>query len=353
LQKLACVIQFGEAESRMIGMAERRIGQLSFADEAAAAAAGGNEVLERASALLDWRPVEALMSGVRSGPMGAPGYPALLMLKVLLLQRWYGLSDPAMEDALKDRLSFRRFVKLPLSEKIPDHSTIWRFRESLGAELSERVFLEIGGQIEASGFVVKQGTLVDASLIPAAVNAPKRPDRPLPPDESGRPASKLVRSELDPDAAWTKKEGKYRFGYKLHAAMDKQSRIIRRIGFTPANINETAVADRLICGDEKIVYADKAYDSKERSGDLARRGIGNGIMRRGHRFQPLTRAELRRNRLLAKHRGAIEPLFNLFKNVHGLRRARYRGLRRNACAAVLTAIAINLKRWATCWTVPA
>ncbi len=329
-------------------MSERQIGQLSFADEVVAASAGGNEVLDRVSGLVDWSSVEKLLHELRGGRMGAPAYPALLMFKALLLQRWYALSDPALEEALKDRLSFRRFVGLPLSEAIPDHSTLWRFREALGPELSERIFLEIGRQIERSGFVLKQGTLIDASLVPSAVNAPKRPDGPLPPDASGRPASKLVRSELDPDAAWTKKDGRYYFGYKLHAAMDKTSRIIRRVIVTAANINDSQEADRLIFGDEKIVYADKAYDSKERRQKLTLLGIRNGIMRRGHRSRPLTAAEGRRNQRLAKHRGAIEPIFNLFKNVHGFGRARYRGLGRNACALTLAALAINLKRWATC-----
>jgi IS5 family transposase len=269
-----------------------------------------------------------------------------MMFKALLLQRWYALCDPALEEALKDRLSFRRFVGLPLTESIPDHSSLWRFREAMGADRCERVFAEIGRQIERCGFVLKQGTLIDASLIPAAVNAPKRPDGPMPPDASGNPASKLVKSEHDPDAAWTRKEGKYHFGYKLHAAMDKTSRIIRRLAFTPANVNESTVADRLVCGDEKIVYADKAYDSRARRQHLKDRAIKNGIMRRGHPNRALTQAEVRRNARIAKHRAPIEPLFSLFKHVYGFARARYRGLARNATAVTLAAIAINLKRWA-------
>jgi IS5 family transposase len=334
-------------------MSERKIGQLSFADEAVAAATGGNEVLERVSGLIDWNRIEALLSELHGGRMGAPAYPALLMFKALLLQRWYALSDLALEEALKDRLSFRRFVGLPLSEVIPDHSTLWRFREVLGPKLCERIFVEIGRQIETSGFVMKQGTLIDASLVPSAVNAPKRPDEPPPPDASGRPGSKLVTSKLDRDAAWTKKADKYHFGYKLHAAMDKQSRIIRRVIVTPANISDSQEGDHLICGDEKIVYADKAYDSKERRQSLTLRGIKNAIMRRGHPRRELTPAEVRRNKRIAKHRGAIEPLFSLFKNVYGFARARYRGLSRNSCAFTMAAIAINLKRWATCCPLPA
>src|SRR5271155_234905 len=171
-------------------MSERVTGQSSFAERLVVEASGGNAVLEKIAHFVDWQPVATLLAEVRGGTMGAPGYPALMMFKALLLQRWYGLSDPAMEEALKDRLSFRHFLGVGLSEKLPDHSSLWRFREALGPKLSERLFVEIGRQIEASGFVLKQGTLIDASLIPAAVNAPKKPEGSMPPDEDGRPASK-------------------------------------------------------------------------------------------------------------------------------------------------------------------
>jgi len=334
-------------------MAERRVGQLSLGEGAVVAASGSNGVLERVAVLVDWVPVEALLHELRSGPMGAPGYPALMMFKALLLQRWYALSDPALEEALKDRLSFRRFIGVSLSDPIPDYSTLWRFREALGEARSAAVFAQIGRQIEGWGFVLKQGTLIDASLVPAAVKAPPPPKGDLPPDADGRPASRLVASEHDPDAAWTSKNGKRHFGYKLHIAMDQTSRIIRRLMVTPANVNDTVVADGLICGDEAMVYADKAYDTHARSERLARLGIANGIMRRPNKWQKLTRDEVARNERLAKTRGAIEPLFSLFKNVYGFTRARYRGLRRNAAAFALAAIAMNLKRWARCQPVAA
>ena len=293
-------------------MAERKVGQLSFAEGLVVEPVGGNAVLEKVAAFVDWEPIDRLLSPVRGGVMGAPAYPALMMFKALLLQRWYALSDPALEEALKDRLSFRHFLGVGLSETLPDHSSLWRFREDLGAELSNRIFAEIGRQIEAAGFVLKQSTLIDASLVPAAVNAPRKPEVPLPPDADGRPASKLVRSKLDPDAAWTKKEGSYHFGYKIHAAMDEKSRIIRRVLVTPANVNESEPADRLICGDERSVLADKAFDSHARRAMLKDMGIINGIMRRGHPRRPLTRSELRRNKRIGKRRGAIESLFCLF-----------------------------------------
>ena len=324
-------------------MAERRIGQLSFADDLVAERP--NVTLERIASLVDWSRVEALLHGLRSGSRGAPAYPSLVLFKALLLQQWYGLSDPGLEETVADRLSFRRFLGLSLSEPVPDHSTLWRFREQLGKSgLAEHAFASIVGQIERSGFVLKRGTLIDASLIRSAVNAPEPPAAPPTLDGEDRPASKLVGSPHDPEAAWTKKEGRYFFGYKMHVGMDADSRIVRRLAFTPANINESVAADALICGDEAIVYADKAYDSHARRKLLRTKHIMNGIMRRGHPRRPLTAYAIRRNKRLAKHRGTIEAIFSLYKNVHKLARARYRGLARNATTAYLTAAAMNLKR---------
>jgi len=325
-------------------MSERGIGQLSFAD--GLLGPRRNATLERIAELVDWQAVEGLLRGLRSGVMGPPAYPALALFKALLLQQFYGLSDPQLEEALADRLSFRHFLGLSLTDSVPDHSTIWRFREQLAKSgLAERAFALITGQIEQSGFVLKRGTLIDASLVRAAVNAPAPPTTPLPPDADGRPASKLVKSPLDPDAAWTKKEDKYLFGYKAHVAMDERSRIVRRAVFTPANVNDTVPADQLICGDEKSVYADKAYDSNARRALLKALGIRDGIARRSNRWHPTRPSVVRRNALISRARAPIEPLFALLKNVHRFARARYRGLARNAGAFYLAVTAMNLRRW--------
>jgi IS5 family transposase len=327
-------------------MSERRIGQLSFADNLVADASQGNATLKRIAELVDWKDVESLLAGLRSGPMGAPGYPALALFKALLLQQFYGLSDPQLEESLADRLSFRHFVGFSLTDGVPDHSTIWRFRDQLAKSgLAERVFALITGQIERSGFVLKRGTLIDASLVPAAVNAPPPPRTPLPPDPDGRPASKLVKSPLDPDAAWTKKEGKYVFGYKAHVGMDQDSRIVRRALFTAANVHDTVPADQLICGDEKTAYADKAYDSLARRARLKALGIRNGIAQRANWRFAVTRWEVRRNELISRTRAPVEPLFALLKNTYRFARARYRGLARNSGAFYLAITAMNLRRW--------
>jgi transposase, IS5 family len=248
-------------------MAERRMGQMSFADNLVMDVVEANSTLDQIAGLVDWTEVAALLSVLRSGSMGAPGYPALMLFKALLLQQWHGLSDPELEVALKDRLSFRRFLGVSLSERLPDHSSLWRFREQLGESgLAERAFATITAQIERAGFMLKRGTLIDATLIRSAVNPPPPPAE-TPPDADGRPASKLVRHPGDPEAAWTRKQGRHFFGYKAHLAMDLGSRIVRRVTLTAANINDSMPADRLICGDEATVWADKAYDSNGHCSD--------------------------------------------------------------------------------------
>src|ERR1017187_10283263 len=123
-------------------MAERQIGQLSFTDELVVDAARANLTLQRVTELVDWSAVEALLGGLRSGTMGAPAYPSLALFKALLLQQWYGLSDPGLEEALVDRMSFRRFVGLAGDQAAPDHATLWRFRQALAKSRLDQAAFE-------------------------------------------------------------------------------------------------------------------------------------------------------------------------------------------------------------------
>ena len=141
------------------------MGQVGFAEAFLPAGFGRNARLERIAGLIDWTPLEALVRRVRPGTMGRPPYRALVMVRALLLQQWYGLSDPALEEALSDRVSFRRFCGLALEEATPDETTLCRFRLALvAAELGEALFAEVSRQLDAAGFMVKAGTLIDASL---------------------------------------------------------------------------------------------------------------------------------------------------------------------------------------------
>ncbi len=235
---------------------------------------GRNARLERLTQLIDWAPLEALVIDLHAAPVGRPSYPPLLMVKVLLLQQWYQASDPAMEEALWERLSFRRFVGLGLQDDAPDHSTISRFRTRLTATgVAEPLFAAVEQQLAARGLLVMQGTLVDATLVDAQVRRPQG-------------GATGAGSPRDPDAAWARRGRQARFGYKLHLGVDAESELVRRAVLTPANVNETQVADELIAGDEGAVYGDAAYGTHARSARLRARGIADRLMRRPTKHQP-------------------------------------------------------------------
>jgi IS5 family transposase len=145
----------------------RELGQLSLAD-GLVEGAGRNRQLERIAALVEWASFERQLGAIYAAPVGRPSYGPLVLLRCLLLQQWYRLSDPGLEEALSDRLSFRRFVGLALADPVPDHSTLSRFRSELVRRgLSERLLAELNRQLNARGLMVKSGTLIDASLVEA------------------------------------------------------------------------------------------------------------------------------------------------------------------------------------------
>lgn len=225
-------------------------GQLGFSDHVVVGARSRRaDHLGQISGLIDWSAIEGLLRPLRRGRLGRPPYPVLVLFKALLLQRWYGLSDEALEDALSDRLSFRRFVGLGLEEAIPDASTLCRFRcDMAAAKLGEAVFAAAGRSLAERGMIVREGTLIDASLIPAAVAEPRV-----------QPGGGV--STVDPDAVWAKKGTKAVFGYKLHIAVDQGSLLVRAARLTPANTADCTLGPALVQGDEAAVYADMGYDN--------------------------------------------------------------------------------------------
>jgi transposase, IS5 family len=241
----------------------RELGQLSF-DGLVEGGAGRNRQLERIAARVDWASFARLLGEIYAAPVGRPSYGPLVLLRCLLLQQWYRLSDPGLEEALADRLSFRRFVGLALADPVPDHSTLSRFRSELVRRgLSERLLAELNRQLNAKGLMVKTGTLIDASLVAADARRPRK-DEP-----------KERRS--DPDASWNAMPEQPLFGYKMHLAVDQGSGLVRQAILTPANVSDKTPFLDLVQGDEQAVLADKGYDGWWYRQELARRGIADGI----------------------------------------------------------------------------
>lgn len=325
-------------------MSLRETDQLSFADALSFKRAGLNERLGRIAALIDWAALDKLLEPLRPERRGAPGYAPLLLFKAVLLAQWNGLSDEAMEEMLADRLSFQDFCGLGLADPKPDHSTLWRFREALAESgLADALFKEINRQLGDHGFFLRQGTLIDATLVAAQATAP--PASPaVPPVEGEAAPSRLVASETDPDATWTRRGKSRFFGYKGHVAVDQKSGFIRAQLFTGADVNETIVADALIMGDEKAVYADKAYHTHARTALLKEHHIKNRIQQRPNKHHRLTPRQNLRNRLIGHIRGRVETVFAYLKRICGYRRVRYFSKARNAVQFALLCTAYNLNK---------
>lgn len=328
-------------------MSERKRGQMSLADGLVSRRKGLSERLDQVSRLIDWAAVELLLSPLAPSERGAPGYAPLVLFKAVLLAQWHSLSDEAMEEALADRLSFRRFCGLSLMDAVPDHTTLWRFREALGkAELSAATFAEIERQLDRRGLIVKKGTLIDASLIAAQAAVPPVPATPEEPAApAAAPPSQLVKSETDPDAGWTRRGRRRVFGYKAHIGVDQSSGLIRRAAFTSAAVNDTVMGDGLIAGDERAVYADKAYDAHARREHLRQRGIKYRIQQRANKHHPkLSGRQTRRNILIGRIRGRVETVWAFMKRIWSYRRVRYFNLLRNRTQFLLLCIAYNVNR---------
>jgi transposase, IS5 family len=308
--------------------------QLGFAGAFADSRLGANKRLEEIDALIDWSVLEPLAQQVRPGAQGRPPFKALAMLKALYLQRLYDLSDPGLEEALLDRFSFRKFCGFSLEERTPDETTILRFRhDAAAAGVLERCFAAVNAQLDGQGLMLRQGTMMDASIIRAKLRPP--------PIAAGRGAV----NAQEPDAGWTGRGGKTVLGYKAHVGVDQGSGLVRRLVVTSARVYESEVADDLICGDERAVYGDRAYPLKARRMRLRSLGIKDRIMHRADKHHPkITGWRARWNILVARRRAPVEAVFSAMKRLYGLARARSPALSYVAADVFAFVTIYNLRR---------
>lgn len=312
-------------------MAIKRTGQLGFADAVLAGSVEGP--LDRLVSLVRWYRFEKLLAGLRDAGPGRAAWPPVVLFKCLLVGSLYGLSERELEEALSDRLSFRRFVGLSYEESVPDHTVLNRFRNELVRHgLYDKLLGELDKQLMAAGVMLRRGTMLDATVI-AAVSAP--------PGDAAHPS-------VDPDARFSRPKGKQgsRFGYKMHVGVDQGSGLIRAVITTPANVNDTTPADLLIRGDEAVVWADAAYHTRARQARLKAAGVKPRLCRRANKHHPLSARLKLYNKLIARRRAAVETTFATLKNRMKLTVIRYVGLAKATAQITLAAIAFNLRRWA-------
>ena len=329
-------------------MKKRADGQASFSDLAVAALGGPKTaaMLDALSAAVPWRqlvePVLALPEYARyiadpSRPGERPIDPAV-MLRCLLLAKWFNLSDPQLEEQLKDRISFRRFSGLGQADPTPDETTFVKFRKRLReAGLDAVLFDAIVGHLRKQGLSVKGGTIVDARIIEQSTGR-----RTGGRGDDGEPVT-----TRDPEAGFTRKNGATYHGYKMHAATDANA-IVTKVIVSSATDHDSRHIDELVKDETHAVFADSAYSSAERRAALAARGVMPAIIYKRVRGQAeLPDWQKRWNRVVARTRAIGEHPFAWMARLMNFGRCRYRGLRRNTFDIVMTTAAYNIKRAAS------
>jgi IS5 family transposase len=255
--------------------------------------------LAEAEKRIDWEAFRPIAQSLfdNSGPKGGrPNHDPVMMIKLLVLQAWYGLSDPELERQASNRIDFMHFLGFP--ESAPDYSTVWQFRERLAVSGRDRlIWEELQRQLDEKGLKVRKGVVQDASFITSDPGHAR----------ADKPRGEEAKTRRSKDGAWSVKGSKSYFGYKLHVKMDRKHDLIRALEVTPANVHDNMV-DLSLPGE--VVYRDKGYQGVEPRG-------WDASMRRGARGHPLSVWDRLRNARIGRRRAPGERPFAVIKRVFG------------------------------------
>lgn len=309
--------------------------------------------LTKISAAVDWeifRPeLEKAREKDRKSNAGAKPFDVILMFKILILQSLYNLADEALEYQILDRHSFCRFLGLHLGSKVPDATTVWRFRESLiSAGIIEDLFDRFDKHLRDNGFEARKGQIVDASIVsvPKQRNSREENER-IKEGEIPEDWTENKKRQKDTDARWVKKAGKNFFGYKNHVAVDVKHKLIRGFAVTTAAEHDSNVFEDLLDkkNTSRDVWADSAYQSEEKRNYLAQNGYRGHIQRKGCRNRKLTDWERRGNRTRSRIRSRVEHVFGVQAQKAGNLILRTIGIARARLKIGLRNLAYNLDRY--------
>jgi transposase, IS5 family len=301
--------------------------------------------LQEMNRVVPWAELVALIQpharGAHQALGGRPPFAVETMLRIHCLQLWWNLSDPAMEEELHDRPLYREFAGLTGAPRLPDESTILRFRHLLeNKELAPQVLATINAGLARQGLLLKKGTLVDATLI-AAPSSTKNKD-----------------GQRDPEMRQTQKGNQWHFGMKAHIGVDADSGLVHSVIGTAANVNDVTQAAGLLHGSEKDAFGDAGYQGvdkrAEHQGSKVRWHVA---LRAGKRKalepdSPIDRIQEELEQLKARVRAKVEHPFRVIKQQFGYAKVRYRGLAKNTARLTMLFALSNLwmvRRKAAAW----
>ena len=286
--------------------------------------------LEAISKVIDFemfRPLlEAkLLNKDKKNNAGAKPYDVVLMFKIILLQRYYGLGDKQVEYQIIDRTSFKRFLGLETGDKVPDEKTVWAFREQLTKTgLVDELFGQFIGYLESNGLIFNEGQIIDASFTIAPRQRNTREENQQIKNGQGKDLwndNPHKKSHKDIDARWTKKNNENFYGYKNHAKVDAKSKFINTYRVTDASVHDSQALDALLNEKDKAqpLYADSAYTGEDQENVITQYKMKNEVHEKGYRNRPLTEVQNANNKIKSKTRVRVEHVFGFMEqSMNGL-----------------------------------
>jgi len=290
--------------------------------------------LGRMDKLIPWKRIESIIEPhYPKAGNGRRPYPLSTMLRIHCVQQWYSLSDPAMEDALYEIASIRLFAGLSLDKPIPDHTTIMNFRHLLERKkLARKIFKEVNQWLTEAGVLLKEGTLVDATIIEAPTS------------------TKNKTGERDPEMHQAKKGNQWHFGMKAHIGVDARTGITHSFTTTPAHEHDLNQAGQLLHGDEQFIFADAGYRGAEKREELKSVTADWHIAERPGKIRVLkkhprkNKVPIQTEYLKASVRAKVEHPFRTIKCQFGFIKTRYRGLLKNDSKLAMLFALANIVR---------
>lgn len=304
--------------------------------------------LQKLTKHIRWYRLEKIIKPIfktEASQMGRPSWDIGIILRCLLLQALYNLSDDSCEYQINDRISFKRFIGIDVNAKAPDAKTLWHYREKMIAlKLDQKLWIWLEEELTRSGYRAKKGQMIDASF----VEVPRRACDEKDFDEDDEDYHDSRTSQLDPDASYTKKNSKTYYGYKMHVQADVCYKLVRNHCVTSAHVHDSQCFEELL--DDEInsgrdVYADSAYRSEAHESLLRRKGLQSKIHYRAYRNKGLSAAKVLTNSTRSKVRVRIEHIFGHIHTAMGGIYTHVVGRARVGFKVSLKLLAYNLHRY--------
>ncbi|HBE40769.1 MAG TPA: IS5 family transposase, partial [Bacteroidales bacterium] len=256
---------------------------------------------------------------------GRPAFNRLILFKALIIQSLYNLSDDQLEYQIVDRASFKRFLDLKKSDKVPDSKTFWLFREQLiEKDVIKGLFRTFNETLDAAGVFANEGKMVDASFVEAPRQRNTREENKHIKETGTAPGEWKVKphklAQKDVDARWTKKNNATFYGYKNHVKADTKTKLIEEYLVTDASVHDSQAMEQLLTEKDEgqPLYADSAYTGEDQETVYKKKKVINKIIEKGYRNKPLTEEQKANNKEKSRTRVRVEHVFGFVENsMHG------------------------------------